>query len=877
MGTYGAGQAEAKTASLPAAAASIAPKARPFRWRIVGAFDFLRRDPCHVRTGWLPVWVREALGWWIVAGALSGVGRIEAQTIQLGLSPPDYGDCGAVSVNGGVSTANGQIVRIQWDWGDGTHGDSWFPASHSYQQNGSYSVTVTAFASDGNTQSQTATCFIFNAGAPGCAYILRVCPGVVCLAKGKTNETLRVDLRDGNGSLVPVASDQVQFSSSNPGLVGVDAAGLVSSTGLGQSRIRVSIASLRRAVTVPVYAGEVWTEPPILLLSTRDQPAGRLTVQAWNADGSTVDLGRHAVTFSGANSVATVDASGTVTALRPPAVFSETPYITAAVDGQPVRNATVVRVTGSSLGLVMQDFGGQFVSYCVAERVGSFQYGNLTRQLQVVEVTDAVFQLERWLSGCIPSAGGRQFLVLDPGFDLDGTVPCGLSGNPVRLGTGVDNLRSCFGGADWIQWGVIAHELGHDFLPHAALSQIAGGLPQAAAFFEGMASTLGASALDDIQQHLGEYGMSATTVASFQGQYLPLAPTNDRFVHYQSLTKYEAKPDFANGFNADVFDAIMFKLRDEFGRDFVFRLMSVLYPPEEPLPFAFADDAQRVTCWVAACSAAAQTDLRARFQTRWGFPLDASFYDRIYGTVNQRASQRGSQGTILVRVSPAGAGSVIGDGSYDYGAAASVRAVANPGYVFVNWTDAGQAVGTAADFSFTVSSNRTLIANFGGVPIIVTPPQSQTVFAGADATFTVTAGGSDPLGYQWMIGDKNIAGATLSALTLHAVQPGDADNYAVRVTNAFGATVSSGALLTVVVLESPVLEAPQLKGDGLHLPIRAQAGATYLLQATDRFADWETVSSLRAEGPLAEFIAELPSHAFQFFRVMALPPSPTNP
>jgi hypothetical protein len=111
MGTYGAGQADAKTASLPAAAASIAPKAMPFRWRIVGALDFLRHDPCHARAGWSRLWVREALGRWIVAGALSGVGRIEAQTIQLGLSPPDYGECGAVSVNGGVSTANGQIVR----------------------------------------------------------------------------------------------------------------------------------------------------------------------------------------------------------------------------------------------------------------------------------------------------------------------------------------------------------------------------------------------------------------------------------------------------------------------------------------------------------------------------------------------------------------------------------------------------------------------------------------------------------------------------------------------------------------------------------------------------------------------------------------------
>jgi hypothetical protein len=297
--------------------------------------------------------------------------------------------------------------------------------------------------------------------------------------------------------------------------VSVEATGKVSSTGLGQAKVEVRIAGVSHSASESVYAGEVWTEPPILLLSTKDEPVGHLTVKALNADGSPAGLLSRSVTFWGGNSVATVDASGTVTALRPPTTFSETPYMTVTVDGQWVRNATVVRVTASSLGLAMRDFPGYFVSYRIADILGPFHYGDLTRDLQVVEVTDAVFQLEQRLSGYRPDAGGRQFIVLDPGFDLDGTVPCGLSGNPVRLGTGVENLRSCYGGVDWIQWGIIAHELGHDFLPHAALGQIAGGLPQAVAFFEGLASTLGGSALDYIQNHPGEYGLNSATVASF--------------------------------------------------------------------------------------------------------------------------------------------------------------------------------------------------------------------------------------------------------------------------------------------------------------------------------------------------------------------------
>jgi len=82
-------------------------------------------------------------------------------------------------------------------------------------------------------------------------------------------------------------------------------------------------------------------------------------------------------------------------------------------------------------------------------------------------------------------------------------------------------------------------------------------------------------------------------------------------------------------------------------------------------------------------------------------------------------------------------------------------------------------------------------------PNITLPPQSQTVVAGTNVTFTVTAGGTAPLSYQWRLNGANIALATASTCTRPGVQLTDAGNYVVVVTNSLGAVTSAPAVLTV--------------------------------------------------------------------------------
>ena len=68
--------------------------------------------------------------------------------------------------------------------------------------------------------------------------------------------------------------------------------------------------------------------------------------------------------------------------------------------------------------------------------------------------------------------------------------------------------------------------------------------------------------------------------------------------------------------------------------------------------------------------------------------------------------------TISVSANPTNGGTVSGGGTYQQGQSCTVHATANTGYTFTNWTENGTVVSTQAQYSFTVTGNRTLVANF---------------------------------------------------------------------------------------------------------------------------------------------------------------------
>jgi hypothetical protein len=100
------------------------------------------------------------------------------------------------------------------------------------------------------------------------------------------------------------------------------------------------------------------------------------------------------------------------------------------------------------------------------------------------------------------------------------------------------------------------------------------------------------------------------------------------------------------------------------------------------------------------------------------------------------------------------------------------------------------------DAGSVVSSNAVLTVV--EVPVsILSHPVSQSVFQGAQVSFSVTVTGSPPYAFQWKLDGINLSGATASSLALSNVTVAQAGEYSVFVSNPFGSASSSNAVLTV--------------------------------------------------------------------------------
>jgi alpha-tubulin suppressor-like RCC1 family protein len=139
--------------------------------------------------------------------------------------------------------------------------------------------------------------------------------------------------------------------------------------------------------------------------------------------------------------------------------------------------------------------------------------------------------------------------------------------------------------------------------------------------------------------------------------------------------------------------------------------------------------------------------------------------------------------------------------------------------LLVQWRHDGVPIPNATNASYTISSVQTnhagnyslYLSNMIGtaqstnalltvnVPaFIAQQPVSHEVPVGGTATFTVAAGGSAPLVYQWQRSSTNIPGAVNPSYVISPVTTNHSGNYRVIVSNAFGVVTSIVATLTAL-------------------------------------------------------------------------------
>jgi hypothetical protein len=83
-------------------------------------------------------------------------------------------------------------------------------------------------------------------------------------------------------------------------------------------------------------------------------------------------------------------------------------------------------------------------------------------------------------------------------------------------------------------------------------------------------------------------------------------------------------------------------------------------------------------------------------------------------------------------------------------------------------------------------------------PVIAVPPASQTAALGSDAHFTVTPDGNGFLRYRWLHNGIFLSGATNQTLMLSNITLAAGGTYSVQLSNVFGTTISSNALLNIL-------------------------------------------------------------------------------
>lgn len=161
-------------------------------------------------------------------------------------------------------------------------------------------------------------------------------------------------------------------------------------------------------------------------------------------------------------------------------------------------------------------------------------------------------------------------------------------------------------------------------------------------------------------------------------------------------------------------------------------------------------------------------------------------------------------------------------------------------------------------------------AGFGDPPQIVTGPAGQTVNPGSAATLTVTVTGTEPLAYVWRRNGEPVPNANGPTLNLPDFQPGQAGDYTVEVSNAFGQDTSDPAHVVLLATAPVVMRPAGLTAPGFRLTAQVQPGRDYRVQASTAFGPWTDLERFTSTGPEFEFNDPLaPGLPWRFYRVVS--------
>jgi hypothetical protein len=182
---------------------------------------------------------------------------------------------------------------------------------------------------------------------------------------------------------------------------------------------------------------------------------------------------------------------------------------------------------------------------------------------------------------------------------------------------------------------------------------------------------------------------------------------------------------------------------------------------------------------------------------------------------------------------------------------ANILGATNAAYTLDNVTSANAGIyGVVVTDHPGPGTNASATLTVLGPPSITQPPASLAVLPGANTNLSVVATGILPLNYQWRFFGTNLNGATASSYLLSNIQPVNAGNYTVVITNVYGSTTSTVA--SVKVLVSPTLTNVNGSSTNFGFDFPTVFGSTYVTQYKANWNDtnWTAIATNVGTGNL---------------------------
>ena len=199
-----------------------------------------------------------------------------------------------------------------------------------------------------------------------------------------------------------------------------------------------------------------------------------------------------------------------------------------------------------------------------------------------------------------------------------------------------------------------------------------------------------------------------------------------------------------------------------------------------------------------------------------------------------------SNATITLTNNNPSMGNILGAGTFTKTTSNTVTATSNSGYHFVNWTESGITVSTNATYTFTISANRVLLANFEPNTVAVSSGTTNVADITCTTCDVIVASGAE----------LNInATQTLKSVT---VAPGARLTHSVgTLTATNGITLQSDATGTATLMDSystPTVSATVKQyvtaGRNWYMSSPITTAAYSLLNRGNSVVEWNEITKL---------------------------------